>query len=96
MWPALWVIFQRAALHKRRFHFSPALSSASRRRRLWADLRSRSGAAVDVSGVTKGRGTTGAMKRHNFNALRTSHYPPDPRFLDLCDAYGLYVIDDWR
>jgi beta-galactosidase/evolved beta-galactosidase subunit alpha len=34
------------------------------------------------------------MKRHNINAVRTSHYPPDPRFLDLCDQYGLYVIDE--
>ena len=35
-----------------------------------------------------------AMKRHNINAVRTSHYPPDCRFLDLCDLYGLYVIDE--
>jgi beta-galactosidase len=35
-----------------------------------------------------------AMKRHNINAVRTSHYPPDPRFLDLCDTYGLWVIDE--
>jgi beta-galactosidase len=34
------------------------------------------------------------MKRHNINAVRTSHYPPDPRFLDLCDSYGLYVVDE--
>lgn len=34
------------------------------------------------------------MKRHNINAVRTSHYPPDPRFLGLCDAYGLWVIDE--
>jgi beta-galactosidase len=34
------------------------------------------------------------MKRHNINAVRTSHYPPDPRFLELCDEYGLYVIDE--
>ncbi len=34
------------------------------------------------------------MKRHNINAVRTSHYPNDPRFLDLCDRYGLYVIDE--
>lgn len=34
------------------------------------------------------------MKRHNLNTVRTSHYPPDPRFLDLCDEYGLYVIDE--
>lgn len=34
------------------------------------------------------------MKRHNINAVRSSHYPNDPRFLDLCDEYGLYVIDE--
>jgi beta-galactosidase len=34
------------------------------------------------------------MKRFNFNAVRTSHYPNDPYFLDLCDLYGLYVIDE--
>ncbi|MCC8023046.1 MAG: beta-galactosidase, partial [Clostridiales bacterium] len=34
------------------------------------------------------------MKEFNCNAVRTSHYPPDPIFLDLCDQYGLYVIDE--
>lgn len=34
------------------------------------------------------------MKRHNINAVRTSHYLPDPRFLELCDEYGLWVIDE--
>ncbi len=34
------------------------------------------------------------MKRHNINAVRTSHYPNDYRFYDLCDEYGLYVIDE--
>ena len=34
------------------------------------------------------------MKRHNVNTVRTSHYPNDPRFYDLCDYYGLYVIDE--
>lgn len=34
------------------------------------------------------------MKQHNINAVRTSHYPDDPRFYDLCDEYGLYVIDE--
>jgi beta-galactosidase len=34
------------------------------------------------------------MKRCGFNAVRTSHYPNDPRFLDLCDELGLYVIDE--
>lgn len=32
------------------------------------------------------------MKRHNINAVRTSHYPPAHEFLDLCDTYGLWVI----
>ena len=34
------------------------------------------------------------MKRHNINTVRTSHYPNDERFYDLCDRYGLYVIDE--
>ncbi|MFH1086392.1 MAG: glycoside hydrolase family 2 TIM barrel-domain containing protein, partial [Chloroflexota bacterium] len=34
------------------------------------------------------------MKRHNINAVRCSHYPNDERLLDLCDQYGLYVIDE--
>ena len=34
------------------------------------------------------------MKQMNVNTVRTSHYPNDPRFLDLCDEYGLYVIDE--
>lgn len=34
------------------------------------------------------------MKRHNINAVRTSHYPDDPRWYDLCDYYGIYLIDE--
>ena len=34
------------------------------------------------------------MKQFNFNAVRTSHYPNDPYFLDLCDEHGLYVMDE--
>ncbi|RXZ82892.1 DUF4981 domain-containing protein [Paenibacillaceae bacterium] len=34
------------------------------------------------------------MKKHNINTVRTSHYPNDPRFLDLCNTYGFYVIDE--
>lgn len=34
------------------------------------------------------------MKRNNFNAVRCSHYPPHPYWLQLCDTYGLYVIDE--
>ena len=34
------------------------------------------------------------MKRHNFNAIRTSHYPNSPVFYDLCDRLGFYLIDE--
>lgn len=34
------------------------------------------------------------MKQHNVNAIRTSHYPPHPRVLDLCDELGFWVIDE--
>ncbi|GAA4801916.1 glycoside hydrolase family 2 TIM barrel-domain containing protein [Olivibacter ginsenosidimutans] len=34
------------------------------------------------------------MKKLNINAVRHSHYPPDPYWMALCDEYGLYVIDE--
>ncbi len=34
------------------------------------------------------------MKELNINTIRTSHYPPQPKFLDLCDELGFYVIDE--
>lgn len=34
------------------------------------------------------------IKRFHFNAVRCSHYPPDPYWLELCDEHGLYVIDE--
>ena len=34
------------------------------------------------------------IKEMNMNAVRMSHYPPDPRFLELCDSLGLYVLDE--
>ncbi|WP_042163366.1 glycoside hydrolase family 2 TIM barrel-domain containing protein [Paenibacillus gorillae] len=34
------------------------------------------------------------MKRHNINTIRTAHYPNDSRFMELCDEYGFYVIDE--
>ncbi|MFP4382499.1 MAG: glycoside hydrolase family 2 TIM barrel-domain containing protein [Spirochaetia bacterium] len=64
------------------------------------------GVAVKLKGVNRhdfhpetGRAVTLAdmerdiilMKRHNINAVRTSHYPNDPRFYGLCDLHGLYV-----
>ncbi|HSP28389.1 MAG TPA: glycoside hydrolase family 2 TIM barrel-domain containing protein, partial [Ilumatobacteraceae bacterium] len=35
-----------------------------------------------------------AMRRHNITAVRCSHYPNDPSFLDLCDEIGMYVVDE--
>lgn len=34
------------------------------------------------------------LKRYNINAVRTSHYPNHPAWYDLCDAYGIYVLDE--
>lgn len=34
------------------------------------------------------------MKQHNINAVRTAHYPNDPLWLQLCDEYGLYVVNE--
>lgn len=34
------------------------------------------------------------MKQANINAVRTSHYPDDPRFYDYCNRYGFYVMDE--
>ncbi|MGE0481632.1 MAG: glycoside hydrolase family 2 TIM barrel-domain containing protein [Phycisphaerae bacterium] len=34
------------------------------------------------------------LKRNNINAVRTSHYPNDPRWYDLCDRFGIYVTDE--
>ena len=34
------------------------------------------------------------LKQHNFNAVRTSHYPDDVLWYDLCDQYGIYLVDE--
>ena len=34
------------------------------------------------------------MKEANINAVRTAHYPSHPRFYDLCDSLGMYVLDE--
>lgn len=49
------------------------------------------GSAVTMDHVRK---DMAMMKQHNFNAIRTSHYPNAPEFYELCDEYGFYVIDE--
>ena len=34
------------------------------------------------------------MKQNNINSIRTSHYPDDPYFYDMCNKYGFYVMDE--
>ena len=34
------------------------------------------------------------LKQNNINAVRTSHYPDDPQWYELCDEYGIYLIDE--
>ena len=77
--------------------------------RLQAGLLTVNGVPITFRGVNRheidpdrGRGVTVAsmerevklMKRHNINAVRTSHYPNHPAFLELADRYGLYLIDE--
>ena len=49
------------------------------------------GAAVTVEHM---RTDLQMMKAHHINAIRTAHYPNDPRFLELCDEMGFYVLDE--
>jgi beta-galactosidase/evolved beta-galactosidase subunit alpha len=49
------------------------------------------GRAVPVSSMIE---DLTLMKQHNINAIRTAHYPNDPRFYELCDQFGFYVIDE--
>ena len=51
----------------------------------------RTGHVVDMASM---RRDIVLMKQNNINTVRTSHYPNDPRFYDLCDQLGLYVIDE--
>lgn len=51
----------------------------------------RRGKTLDTAGMVR---DIELMKRRNFNAVRTSHYPNDERWYELCDEYGLYLIDE--
>lgn len=49
------------------------------------------GQAITLAGMER---DIQVMKRFNINAVRCSHYPNHPAWYDLCDRYGLYVIDE--
>jgi len=49
------------------------------------------GRVVDVETMLK---DIELLKRLNFNAVRTSHYPNDPRWYDLTDRYGIFIVDE--
>ncbi len=51
----------------------------------------RLGKTLDLAGMIR---DIELMKRHNFNAVRNSHYPNDERWYELCDQYGLYLMDE--
>ncbi len=55
------------------------------------EFSSEKGRAVDLKDMVH---DIRLMKKHNINAVRTSHYPNHPVWYELCDEYGLYVIDE--
>ncbi|MCF8335321.1 MAG: DUF4981 domain-containing protein [Bacteroidales bacterium] len=57
----------------------------------WIPHHPNHGKAVTESMILRDLKT---MKRHNINCIRTSHYPPDPKLLELADQYGMYIVDE--
>lgn len=55
------------------------------------DFSPETGAAVTIHEIKQ---DMMLMKQHNFNAIRSSHYPNAPYFYQLCDQYGFYVVDE--
>lgn len=55
------------------------------------DTNPKTGYVMSVEDMEK---DVSLFKQYNVNCVRTSHYPPDPIFLDLCDEYGVYVVDE--
>ncbi len=66
---------------------APVLMRGVNRHETWPDHGRATTAEEDLTDVL-------LMKAHHVNAVRTSHYPPHPRFLDLCDEHGLWVVDE--
>lgn len=55
------------------------------------DTNPKTGYVMSVDDMEK---DVSLFKQYNVNCVRTSHCPPDPIFLDLCDEYGVYVVDE--
>ena len=55
------------------------------------DHHDRTGKTVDRATMER---DIQVLKEYNFNAVRCSHYPNDPLWLDLCDEHGIYVLDE--
>lgn len=55
------------------------------------EVQPETGYAVTLEGMVR---DIELMKRHNVNTVRTCHYPDDPRWYDLCDRYGIYIVDE--
>jgi beta-galactosidase len=55
------------------------------------DTDARRGKAVTREGIER---DVVLMKQHNFNAVRTAHYPNDPYLYEVCDRLGMYVLDE--
>lgn len=55
------------------------------------DFNSKNGYVCTIEDMTR---DIILMKQHNINTVRTSHYPNDPRFYELCDKFGIYVMDE--
>ena len=51
----------------------------------------KTGKTLSIAGMVK---DIRLLKEHNFNAVRTCHYPDDERWYDLCDRYGIYLVDE--
>ena len=57
-------------------------------------MRGRGGDVAEVTHSRAEERRVEILKQHGFNAVRTSHNPPSPAFLDACDRLGVMVMDE--
>jgi len=86
---ACWFGFRQIELKDRQFYLNgvPILLKGVNRHEHDPDR----GYAIPLASMVR---DVELMKQHNLNTVRTSHYPNHPLWYDLCDLYGLYVIDE--